>query len=99
MDAGKFWRFWNFRVKLGVKMDVVGWFGFPIAKVRAVKDAQFAIIGAKRETLTGEADGPGAGFQQEGRRPRGGDAQGSSGPMLYLRGIMPSMLRVRPARK
>src|SRR5438445_8100532 len=36
--------------------------------VRAVKGAQFAFIGAKRRPFTGGADGPGAGFQQEGRK-------------------------------
>jgi len=32
--------------------------------VRAVKGAQLAFIAVKRRPLTGEADGPGAGFQQ-----------------------------------
>ena len=34
--------------------------------VRAVKAAGFAFIGAKRRTLTGEAEGSGAEFSQEG---------------------------------
>jgi hypothetical protein len=36
--------------------------------VRAVKAAGCAFIGAKRRALTGEADGAGAGFSQEGQR-------------------------------
>jgi hypothetical protein len=38
--------------------------------VRAVKEASVALIEAKRRALTGEAGGPGAGFQQEGQREK-----------------------------
>src|SRR5467141_2660286 len=38
--------------------------------VRAVKGAQFAFIGAKRETLDRRSGRLGAGFQQEGQRER-----------------------------
>src|SRR5579872_5463764 len=42
--------------------------GWERVTVRAVKGAVLAFIGAKRRPLTGEADGSGAGFQQEGQK-------------------------------
>jgi len=46
--------------------------------VRAVKAAVLAFIGAKWRALTEEAGGPGAGFQQEGRKKLGPYTVGAS---------------------